>query len=280
MNFPNAALPCHDPIWNCPSTQGETSRMIRVGYLSEQTSKTLPPAVIQPPTTLTFPPWNTFPNQIKFYSQWHLAENVKRFVVENKCQQHDEHTVVEDGCWNIWHFDTRKISAKERWQFSCDWIKGSRQYRQNILNKSDGKYVAKTNLMSLLDCANFANLPIYFIHWKVDDNSPNYLQSEWFDQGNEKNGKGDILNNPDLILRIALDPNPNSDYSKIDVNFFIMNHEQTSMIGKSKLGTICEWIAKMIPICISKYNENAERVVGIGQSTNAVTFGFLVVIHR
>ena len=266
MNFPFAALPCNDPIWTCTKTQGQTHPLVRVGYLSEQISPSLPPAVIQPSTTITFTPWNTLSKQLNFYSQWFTKPNVDRFKTENQCQAHGDRTVNEDACWNVWYFCyDQSISKKEIWQLTCDWIDGStEQSRQNILQKYNGKYISSTSFMSLLYLHKDKVNCIYFIHLQVDETSSNFLHSGWCWS------PSNILTKPDLILRVSLTYRPKSSYDKIDVNFFIMNHAHASTIYKSKLGSICEWIGKMIQICLLRYNESAPRDRDFGPTTSAV----------
>ena len=267
MFLPKAALPCHDPIWSCPSTKGETDALIRVGYLSDKISKSLKPSVIQPPTTITFSPWNTLSSQLKFYSKWFSKQTVDRFTKENHCQVKDQHWTGE-GCWNIFYFDNLKpLSKKTCWDIMCDWVcdNSTPQHRQSILQQYGGKSVQLTNFMSLLHLHNVEIDCMYFVHWQVDidKTSDNYLHSQH---------SLNILDNPDLILRVSLFENNQSDYRKIDANFFIMNHKERSTIFKSKLGTVCEWIAKIIPICILRYNETKSRKLQVGPTTSAVMF--------
>ena len=80
--------------------------------------------------------------QMNFYHKWFTPNNVETFAAWNQCSNLCSHSTVgvaDQGCYNVFHFNTTDMKKRDRWIFIANWINCPHQ-RHKLFQTLNGRF--------------------------------------------------------------------------------------------------------------------------------------------
>lgn len=233
------ASPLLDPFWHKHMRHdSQLTGHIRLGYLGDYESNTLPAMSIFPTPIFTYTPWLCEVVFAKFMDKW-FDEQVTRLILKNtkhkRCKWHHQ------GTWNVFQLNVSKLKVMQVLKLTQAWI--DNQNRHQLFDTHDGHFFKCHNFISILFATSSKSDSLFFCHWNFDD--LDVFADGWLPQDY-------IMQHGDIILRVHID-RKNFDGNKrraCDIDFYTVNGLLNDVIGKSKLGTVVSWFNSIVPECV------------------------------